>query len=87
MGMKFVAHTSASMTVDGKSGKNNRLERGTSVVDNHVAPGGSQKASLRAEGPTGSDGGGDKGRGVVIRETPMNQHGTTGTVQPASKQP
>lgn len=84
---KFVSHTSASQTVDGASGKNNKMKRGTSVVANEVGPGGSQKANLRSSGSTGSDGGGDHGSGVSVRETPMNQHGTTGKVEPASKQP
>ena len=31
-----VAHTSASQTVDGSSGQNNRMERGGSVVANPI---------------------------------------------------
>jgi len=84
---KFVSHTSASQTVDGASGKNNKMKRGTSVVANEVAPGGSQKATERTSGSTGSDGGGTKGAGVNVRVTPGNQHGITGKVEPASKQP
>lgn len=85
--MKFVSHTSASMTVDGAKGKNNKMKRGTGVVENEVGPGGSQKATVRSAGGTKSDGGGDHGSGVSVRVTPENQHGLSGKVEPASKQP
>ena len=84
---KFVSHTSASQTVDGAKGQYNKMKRGSSVIANEVAPGGSQKASLRTAKPTGSDGGGILGSGVKSRVTPGNQHGITGAVEPASKQP
>jgi len=87
-GKKFVSHTSASQTVDGPKGRNNRLDRGGSVAFNRVTETGSQKATVRIGGDTtDSDGGGELGSGVSVRSTPENQHGTTGTVQPASKQP
>lgn len=84
---RLVSHTSASQTVDGAKGQNNKMKRGTSVVANEVGPGGSQRATLRSGSTTGSDGGGELGAGVKVRETPINQHGTTGKVEPASKQP
>ncbi len=89
MAGKFVSHTSASQTVDGATGKNNKMERGGSVVDNPIwSPGGSQSPKQRSGSPlTGSDGGGDKGSAVKSRTTPENQHGTTGQVEHVHAQP
>ena len=39
MAKNFVSHTSASQTVDGKTGKNNKMERGSSVVANRIKQG------------------------------------------------
>jgi hypothetical protein len=30
---------------------------------------------------------GDKGAGIKVRETPLNQHGVTGKVEPSASQP
>lgn len=86
MARKFVSHTSASQTVDGPKGRNNRLDRGGSVALNRVTETGSQKATVRTVDPKSASQTGDRGQ-VSVRVTPENQHGTTGTVQPASKQP
>ena len=52
MASKFVSHTSASETVDGKSGKNNKMERGSSVVANPIwEPGGPSSPKQRFESP------------------------------------
>ena len=49
-------------------------------------PGGSQKATVNF---TGDDNAipGDKGAGIRVRETPHNQHGQTGKVEPSAEQP
>ena len=87
MASKFVSHTSASETVDGKSGKNNKLERGSSVVSNPIwEPGGPNSPKQRFESPKYASQTSDEGA-IGVRETPKNQHGTTGKVEPAHKQP
>lgn len=48
-------------------------------------PGGSQPARIR-EGVDNAVPG-DKGASMGIRETPRNQHGETGRVEPSAKQP
>jgi|TARA_Y100000310_G_scaffold152296_1_gene151803 hypothetical protein len=58
----------------------------TSMLSNGPArPGGSQKATVGL----GKDKAhrGDKAAGTRPRSTPENQHGKTGKVEPASKQP
>lgn len=87
MASKFVSHTSASETVDGKSGKNNKMERGSSVVSNPIwEPGGPNSPKQRFESPKYASQTSDEGA-IGVRETPKNQHGTTGKVEPAHKQP
>ena len=87
MARKFVSHTSASETVDGKSGKNNKMERGSSVVSNPIwEPGGPNSPKQRFESPKYASQTSDEGA-IGVRETPKNQHGTTGKVEPAHKQP
>jgi len=87
MARKFVSHTSASETVDGKSGKNNKMERGSSVVANPIwEPGGPNSPKQRFESPKYASQTSDEGA-IGVRETPKNQHGTTGKVEPAHKQP
>tara|TARA_B100000287_G_scaffold39053_1_gene35676 strand:- start:1420 stop:1728 length:309 start_codon:yes stop_codon:yes gene_type:complete len=84
-----VAHTSASQNVDGSgtSGGNNRMERGGSVVANPVwEPGGAQDFAQRFDDPKYANMTGGYGENSV-RETPFNQHGDTGKVEPASPQP
>ena len=89
MARKFVSHTSASETVDGKSGKNNKMERGSSVVVNPIwEPGIDSPNSPRQrfDSPKYANQTSDEGA-VGVRETPKNQHGLTGNVEPAHEQP
>ena len=87
MASKFVSHTSASETVDGKSGQNNKMERGSSVVANPIwQPGGPNSPRQRFEEPTYANQTSDEGT-IGVRETPENQHGTTGNIEPAPYQP
>ena len=89
MASKFVSHTSASETVDGKSGKNNKMERGSSVVANPIwEPGidSPNSPKQRFESPEYANQTGGYGE-TGVRETPKNQHGITGKVEPAPHQP
>jgi len=87
MASKFVSHTSASETVDGKSGQNNKMERGSSVVANPIwQPGGPNSPRQRFEEPMYASQTSDEGS-ISVRETPENQHGQTGNVEPAPYQP
>jgi hypothetical protein len=87
MANNFVSHTSGTETVDGPKGKNNRLERGASVVKNPIwRPGGPQSPKQRQSDPKYVNQTNDEGS-VSPRSTPKNQHGTAGKVEPASKQP
>ncbi len=82
-----VAHTSASQTVDGSSGQNNRMERGSSAVANPVwEPAQPQSPRQRFSDPKYANMTGGYGENSV-RETPFNQHGPTGKVEPAAPQP
>jgi len=59
----------------------------TSMLYNGPArPGGSQKATV-GSGDTDKAHKGDKGSGTMARQTPENQHGHSGRVEPSSKQP
>jgi hypothetical protein len=81
---RFVSHTSASENVDGAgtSGGNNKMERGSSVVANPIwEPGGSQDFAQRFEDTEYAHMTGGYGE-TSVRETPMNQHGVTGKVEP-----
>ena len=83
MATKFVSHSSGVHTVDGTS-QSSRMERGQSVCSNPAKEGSStntQKADPRAAGS------GDLGADTTVRETPFNQHGITGNVEPAGEQP
>jgi hypothetical protein len=87
MASKFVSHTSASETVDGKTGKNNKMERGSSVVANPIwEPAGVNSPRQRFEAGKYANQTGDYGN-TGVRETPTNQHGVTGSVEPAPHQP
>tara|TARA_R110000822_G_scaffold33203_8_gene94906 strand:- start:2152 stop:2454 length:303 start_codon:yes stop_codon:yes gene_type:complete len=87
MAKNFVSHTSASQTVDGKTGKNNKMERGSSVVANPIwEPGGPNSPKQRFESPEYANQTGDYGQ-TGVRETPENQHGISGDVEPAHAQP
>lgn len=77
-----IAHTSGSTTVDGATGKNNRMERGSSVVANPIwEPGGMNSPKQRFESPKYANQTGGYGE-ISVRETPFNEHGITGKVEP-----
>ena len=80
MAKKFVSHTSASETIDGSKGQNNRMERGSSVVANPIwEPGGPNSPRQRFETPKYASQTSDEGA-ISVRETPENQHGMAGTI-------
>jgi len=83
----FVSHTNGTQTVDGRTGQNNRMERGDSVVANPIwkpaAPNASTQRIASASYANQDGGYGE----ITVRETPFNQHGTTGKVEPATPQP
>jgi hypothetical protein len=85
---RFVSHTNGTQTVDGRTGQNNKMERGGSVSANPIwGPVGSPNSSKQRMNATkyASQTG---GYGEVSpRETPMNQHGPNGKVEPAKPQP
>ena len=84
---RFVSHTSASQTVDGAKGQNNKMERGGSVVANPIwEPAAPQSPKQRFASPTVNNQTGGYGQ-IAVRETPFNQHGETGKVEPAKPQP
>ena len=86
---RFVSHTSASQNVDGKSttGGNNVMERGGSVVANPIwEPAAPQSPHQRFDSPKYANMTGGYGE-QSVRETPFNQHGITGNVEPAQPQP
>ena len=83
----FVSHTSGTETVDGPKGQNNKMERGGSVVANPIwdaaAP---NSPKQRRSSPKYANQTGGYGENSP-RVTPFNQHGETGKVEPADKQP
>ena len=77
---RFVSHTSASQTVDGAKGQNNKMERGGSVVANPIwEPAAPQSPKQRFGDPKYASQTGGYGE-IRGRETPVNQHGITGKV-------
>jgi len=84
---KFVAFTSGTRTIDGATGKNNKMERGSSVSANPIwEPAAPNSPKQRFSSPkvnNQTSGYGD----VSVRSTPKNQHGLTGQVEPAKPQP
>jgi hypothetical protein len=77
-----VAHTSASTTIDGAMGKNNQMERGGSVVTNPIwKPGGMNSPQQRFDDTKYANQTGGYGE-LSVRETPGNQHGITGIIEP-----
>ena len=85
MARNFVSHTSASETVDGAKGQNNKMERGGSVVTNPVwEPAQPQSPRQRFSDPKYANMTGDYGE-QTVRNTPFNQHGITGNVEPNVK--
>ena len=84
---KFVAFTNGTRTIDGASGKNNKMERGGSVVSNPIwEPTAPNSPKQRFGDPKYAQFTGGYGE-VSVRETPFNQHGTTGKVEPGKPQP
>ena len=86
---RFVSHTSASQNVDGAgtTGGNNVMERGGSVVANPIwEPAAPQSPRQRMDSPKYANMTGGYGE-QTVRDTPFNQHGITGNVEPAKPQP
>mgnify|MGYP003136971916 CR=1 FL=1 len=85
---RFVSHTNGTETVDGRTGQNNKMERGASVVVNPIwGPLGSPNSSKqRMDATKYASQTGGYGE-VTPRTTPFNQHGETGKVEPAKPQP
>jgi hypothetical protein len=84
---RFVSHTSASQTVDGPKGQNNKMERGGSVVANPIwEPAQPNSPRQRLDSPKYANQTGGYGE-VAVRDTPFNQHGEMGKVEPAKPQP
>lgn len=84
---RFVSHTNGTQTIDGASGQNNKMERGGSVSANPIwEPGGPQSPKQRMNATKYANQTGDYGE-VVPRDTPFNQHGEMGHVEPAKPQP
>ena len=85
---KFVSHTSGTRTIDGATGKNNKMERGSSVSANPIwEPTAPNSPRQRLSNPEYAHFTGAYGENSGGRSTPKNQHGTTGNVEPASRQP
>ena len=83
----FVAFTNGTRTIDGATGKNNKMERGGSVVSNPIwEPAVPNSPKQRFSDPKYASQTGGYGE-VGVRDTPVNQHGVTGTVQPGKPQP
>ena len=86
---RFVSHTSASQNVDGAgtTGGNNVMERGGSVVANPIwEPAAPNSPRQRMDSPKYANMTGGYGE-QTVRDTPFNQHGITGNVEPAKPQP
>ena len=84
---KFVSHTNGTQTVDGRSGQNDKMERGGSVVSNPIwEPAAPNSPKQRFSNPKYASQTGGYGE-ISVRETPLNQHGITGKVEPAKPQP
>ena len=83
----FVSHTNGTQTIDGRSGQNDRMERGDSVVANPIwEPAAPNSPKQRLTSPEYANQTGGYGE-ISVRETPLNQHGITGKVEPAKPQP
>ena len=83
----FVAFTNGTRTIDGATGKNNKMERGGSVVSNPIwEPAAPQSPKQRFSSPKENNQTGAYGE-ISVRSTPKNQHGLTGQVEPAKPQP
>ena len=84
---RFVAFTNGTETVDGRTGQNNKMERGGSVVANPIwEPAAPNSPKQRFSDPKYAQYTGGYGE-VTVRDTPFSQHGETGKVEPAKPQP
>jgi hypothetical protein len=84
---KFVSHTNGTRTIDGASGKNDKMERGSSVSANPIwEPAIPNSPKQRFGTPKYAQQTGGYGE-VTVRETPLNQHGLAGKVEPSKPQP
>ena len=84
---RFVAFTNGTETVVGRKGQNNKMERGGSVVANPIwEPAAPNSPKQRFSDPKYANQDGGYGQ-ISVRETPFNQHGETGKVEPAKPQP
>jgi len=76
-----IAHT-PGVTIDGAKGKNAKMERGSSVSSNPIwSPGGPQSPKQRLGDKKYANQTGGYGQ-TGVRDTPKNQHGITGKVEP-----
>ena len=83
----FVSHTNGTRTIDGATGKNNKMERGDSVVANPIwEPAQPNSPRQRFDSPKYANQTGGYGE-VSVRETPLNQHGVKGKIEPSKPQP
>ena len=84
---KFVSHTNGTRTIDGATGKNNKMERGSSVSANPIwEPAAPNSPKQRFGNPEYAHMTGGYGE-TSVRSTPFNQHGVTGKVEPSKPQP
>ena len=83
----FVSHTNGTQTIDGRSGQNDRMERGDSVVANPIwEPAAPNSPKQRFSNPKYANQTGGYGE-TSVRDTPVNQHGIVGKVEPGKPQP
>jgi hypothetical protein len=83
----FVSHTSGTETIDGPKGQNNKMKRGGSVSANPIwEPATPSSPKQRFGSPKVNNQTGGYGENSP-RTTPFNQHGPTGSIEPASPQP
>jgi len=83
----FVSHTNGTQTIDGRSGQNDKMERGDSVVSNPIwEPTAPNSPKQRSSSPKYANQTGGYGE-TSVRDTPLNQHGPLGKVEPAKPQP
>ena len=87
MAKNFVSHTNGTVTIDGSTGQNNKMERGGSVVSNPIwEPAAPNSPEQRFDDPKYANQTGGYGE-VGVRQTAFNQHGPAGMVEPAKPQP
>ena len=83
----FVSHTNGTQPIDGSTGRNDVMERGGSVVSNPIwEPAAPQSPKQRFSDPKYANQTGGYGE-ISVRETPLNQHGVVGKVEPSKPQP